>query len=113
MGTKKSSNQVIRAPTALDFEIGKRIRKARHASGLTQEELAEGLGTTFQQVQKYESGKNRVAASRLVDMARFMNISAAWLLIGEGFMSPLDEHRARTISIDGECPPQKEPMETS
>lgn len=80
---KRSPNQSPRNPTPLDFDIGKRIREARKAAGKTQEELASALGTTFQQVQKYEAGRNRVAASRLVEIADFLRVSPAWLLLGD------------------------------
>jgi transcriptional regulator with XRE-family HTH domain len=81
--TKRSIAQSRRNPTPLDFEIGKRIREARRAAGATQEQLAAALGTTFQQVQKYEAGRNRVAASRLVEIAEFLKVAPMWLLLGE------------------------------
>src|SRR6185312_11951630 len=87
---KRSPSQSPRLPTILDFKIGARIRDGRRRAGLTQEGLAEALGTTFQQVQKYEAGRNRVAASRLVQIARFMSVSPMWLLVGEKAMTPLD-----------------------
>jgi transcriptional regulator with XRE-family HTH domain len=49
----------------IDFSVGSRIRKFRKGRGMSQGELGEKLGVTFQQVQKYENGKNRVSASRL------------------------------------------------
>jgi ribosome-binding protein aMBF1 (putative translation factor) len=87
---KRLPSQSPRLPTILDFKIGARIRDGRRRAALTQEDLAEALGTTFQQVQKYEAGRNRVAASRLVQIARFMSVSPMWLLVGEKAMTPLD-----------------------
>jgi len=81
--TKRSIAQSPRNPTPLDFEIGKRIREARKAAGATQEQLAAALGTTTQQVQKYEVGRNRVAASRLVEIADFLKVAPMWLLLGQ------------------------------
>lgn len=61
-----------RESTSLDAKIGARIRARRLEIGMSQEKLAEGLGLTFQQVQKYEKGINRVAASRLYDIAQVL-----------------------------------------
>lgn len=58
----------------VDTSVGKRIRLRRTGLGLSQEKLAEALGLTFQQVQKYEKGANRVGASRLFDLARVLQV---------------------------------------
>lgn len=58
-----------RVPNPVDRHIGARIRERRRAVGMSQERLAERLGITFQQVQKYERGSNRVSASRLFEIA--------------------------------------------
>ncbi|MDE2495642.1 MAG: helix-turn-helix transcriptional regulator, partial [Alphaproteobacteria bacterium] len=60
--------QTPRAVSAVDRVIGARIRAYRHERGLSQGDLAAKLGLTFQQVQKYENGLNRVAASRLFEI---------------------------------------------
>lgn len=59
----------------IDKAIGSRIRMYRKALGLSQSDLAKEIGITFQQVQKYESGANRVAASRLWDISDALNVS--------------------------------------
>lgn len=59
----------IRLPSPVDIEVGRRIRLQRHKLGMSQSALAEGLDVTFQQVQKYEKGTNRVGASRLQSVA--------------------------------------------
>ena len=64
----------------IDLLIGQRVRIARIEKGLTQVDLAEALGVTFQQVQKYETGKNRIAASRLIDIARALQMDITALL---------------------------------
>jgi transcriptional regulator with XRE-family HTH domain len=66
MGSKK--------PDLIDIEVGQRIRIQRLAAGLSQSELAERIGVTFQQVQKYEKGTNRVGAGRLTKIARVLNV---------------------------------------
>ena len=58
-----------RAATSIDRKLGQRVRSRRLEIGMSQERLAELLGVTFQQVQKYEKGVNRMAASRLFDIA--------------------------------------------
>jgi transcriptional regulator with XRE-family HTH domain len=59
-------------PDAIDRHVGARIRLRRNMIGMSQEKLAEGLGITFQQVQKYEKGTNRVGASRLQNIASIL-----------------------------------------
>lgn len=59
-------------PNPIDVEVGRRIRMRRLLLGLSQSSLAEGLGITFQQVQKYEKGTNRVGASRLQTIAQIL-----------------------------------------
>jgi transcriptional regulator with XRE-family HTH domain len=63
--------------TAVDFEISKRIKALRIKAGLTQEKLAEKMGLTFQQMQKYETGKNRVAGSRFMDLSKHLKVPVA------------------------------------
>jgi transcriptional regulator with XRE-family HTH domain len=60
----------ITDPHPIDMLVGRRIRARRNELSVTQTELAERLGVTFQQVQKYETGKNRVSCSRLSDIAK-------------------------------------------
>ncbi len=75
-----------RAVTDIDRVIGLRMRARRLALGLSQEYVAAEIGVAFQQVQKYEKGLNRVAASRLILIASALNCSAADLI--EGIDSP-------------------------
>jgi transcriptional regulator with XRE-family HTH domain len=58
----------------IDVHVGGRIRLRRTLLGMSQERLGEALGLTFQQVQKYERGTNRVSASRLFDLARVLDV---------------------------------------
>ncbi len=60
--------------TTVDVHVGSRIRLRRTLLGMSQERLGEALGITFQQVQKYERGVNRVGASRLYDLARVFDV---------------------------------------
>lgn len=61
-------------PNPVDVHVGARIRLRRNMIGLSQEKLGESLGITFQQIQKYEKGMNRVGASRLQAIANILNV---------------------------------------
>jgi transcriptional regulator with XRE-family HTH domain len=74
MGTKRLSPE--------DIEIGAKIRAARQAKGMTQQALATGLELTFQQVQKYEKGTNRVGAARLKQIAQLLGCEFSWFMGG-------------------------------
>jgi transcriptional regulator with XRE-family HTH domain len=73
------------APTRADLLIGERLRAARVAEGLSQSTLAGSVGITFQQLQKYENGKNRIAASRLMQFAVTLGRPIEW------FFEPVQE----------------------
>ena len=70
-GDDKSS----RRPNPIDVHVGSRVRFRRMLLGMSQEKLGEKLGLTFQQVQKYEKGINRIGASRLFDLAQVLGVS--------------------------------------
>ncbi len=61
-------------PSPVDIHVGARIRLRRTLLGMSQERLGDALGLTFQQVQKYERGVNRVGASRLFDLSRILDV---------------------------------------
>lgn len=61
------------SPNPIDVHVGSRVRQRRTLLGLSQEKLGDALGLTFQQVQKYERGANRIGASRLFDISRVLN----------------------------------------
>ena len=63
---------------AVDAHVGQRIRARRVVLGFSQEKLATALGLTFQQVQKYEKGANRVGASRLFDLSRVLDVPVSF-----------------------------------
>lgn len=64
----------VRRPNPMDVHVGSRVRLRRILLGISQEKLGERLGLTFQQIQKYEKGVNRIGASRLFDMARVLGV---------------------------------------
>ena len=71
-----------RGPDPIDLHVGTQVRARRILLGLSQEKLAEGLGITFQQVQKYERGSNRISASRLYNMAQLLDVPITYFYEG-------------------------------
>jgi len=61
-------------PHSVDRHVGRRVQEHRLGQGLSQSALARALGVSFQQVQKYEKGTNRISASKLFEIARFLNV---------------------------------------
>jgi transcriptional regulator with XRE-family HTH domain len=70
------------SPLPTDVNVGRRIRMRRLMMGITQEKLAGRVGLTFQQIQKYESGKNRVSASRLQQFANILQVPVSFFFEG-------------------------------
>ena len=71
-----------RTPNPVDRHVGLRIRLRRKELGVSQERLAEAIGLTFQQIQKYERAANRVSASKLWEMARALNAPIGYFYEG-------------------------------
>ncbi len=72
----------MRVVNQLDLEIGRRLRRARVVANLTQNELAEKLGISFQQIQKYENGANRISAARLWSVSRVFGLPVTYFYEG-------------------------------
>jgi transcriptional regulator with XRE-family HTH domain len=73
---------VKKIPNPIDRHVGSRVRMRRVMLGLSQEKLGEALGLTFQQVQKYEKGTNRIGASRLQQISRTLDVPPAFFFEG-------------------------------
>jgi transcriptional regulator with XRE-family HTH domain len=71
-----------KAPNPVDRHVGSRVRMRRVLVGLSQERLGESLGLTFQQVQKYEKGTNRIGASRLQQISRILGVPVEYFFEG-------------------------------
>lgn len=80
------TDETSRSPNPIDVHVGRRVRQRRKAMGVTQERLADDLGLTFQQVQKYERGANRVSASKLYEIAVALQTSTEYFF--EGLADP-------------------------
>ena len=88
-----------RTATKTDVALGQRVRARRLEIGMSQERLAELLGVTFQQVQKYEKGVNRIAASRLLDIADALEMPVAQFYEGLGKASKGAPHTGVSDSL--------------
>lgn len=97
-------------PHLVDVHVGKRIRQRRWLIGMTQQKLADLVGIKFQQIQKYETGANRVSASRLWDIGEAMSVPVAFFFDGlrdSGELQSSDEH----TSVPSDLLSDKEAME--
>jgi len=77
-----------RRPNPVDLHVGGRVRMRRKLLGVSQEQLADSLGLTFQQVQKYERGANRVSASKLYEIAKTLQVPVSFFF--DGLADPMD-----------------------
>jgi transcriptional regulator with XRE-family HTH domain len=81
MSAPEASN-TDRKPNPVDVAVGQNVKLRRLAVGLSQEKLGEQMGLTFQQIQKYEKGTNRIGASRMVQIARALDCAVRDLFAG-------------------------------
>ncbi|MDE3081592.1 MAG: helix-turn-helix transcriptional regulator [Paracoccaceae bacterium] len=89
----------------VDAHVGKRIRHRRWMIGMTQQQLADKVGIKFQQIQKYETGMNRVSASRLWDIASALGVSIAF------FFEGLEGDQQAASKVEGDIFADKEALE--
>src|SRR5260221_7115236 len=87
-------------PNPIDIHVGSRVRLRRTLLGMSQEKLGEAIGLTFQQVQKYERGANRVGASRLYDLSRVLDVPVSYFF---------EEIKAETVEAAQGDPDPREP----
>ena len=85
MSTTEKKRKTKGTPDYVDVHVGKRLRIRRSLLGLSQEKLAEAIGLTFQQIQKYERGTNRVSAGRLYQFSKILDVPVSYFYeqIGE------------------------------
>lgn len=94
-------------PHLIDVHVGNRLRSRRLVLGLSQEKLGERLGITFQQIQKYEKGTNRVSASKLQAAAQVLNVPIGYFfedhepVVPDGLVREVDEIGTFLLSRDG------------
>jgi len=86
----------------IDIQVGNRVRIRRMLIGMSQERLGDLLGLTFQQVQKYEKGVNRIGAGRLFEMSRILNVPVDF------FYEGVNSHAGQAGGAEGESAPVME-----
>lgn len=79
---EETQEMSTKAPNPVDKHVGSRVRMRRIMLGMSQEKLGEALGLTFQQVQKYEKGTNRVGASRIQQISEILQVPVSFLFEG-------------------------------
>lgn len=87
----------------VDVHVGKRIRHRRWMIGMTQQQLADKVGIKFQQIQKYETGMNRVSASRLWDIGKATDVPVQFFFEGLDGSTPVVEPVAGDLQADKEA----------
>jgi transcriptional regulator with XRE-family HTH domain len=94
----------IKTPNPVDMHVGSRVRLRRMMLAISQEKLAKALGLSFQQVQKYEKGANRIGASRLEQISRFLQVPVAFFFEGASDTSAVatSEEDTRSLALMNE-----------
>ena len=93
----------------VDVHVGKRIRHRRWLVGMTQQQLAEHVGIKFQQIQKYETGANRVSASRLWDIAESLDVPVSFFF--EGMEEGVDAGETSDSAVPADLLGDKEALD--
>ncbi|MES2895878.1 helix-turn-helix domain-containing protein [Phenylobacterium sp. LH3H17] len=88
-------------PDPVDIAIGARMRLRRKSLGISQGALADQIGVSFQQVQKYERGANRVSGSTLVAVAAALDTTVGWLVGEEGAISDAADDIVQALAVSG------------
>lgn len=101
MSDEEGDEKGSRRPNPIDVHVGSRVRLRRMLLGLSQEKLGERLGLTFQQVQKYEKGVNRVGASRLFDLSNVLSVPIQFFFED----APVAEARVQPVAGFAEVAP--------
>ncbi|MFC5358492.1 MULTISPECIES: helix-turn-helix domain-containing protein [Azospirillum] len=90
-------------PNPIDVHVGSRVRLRRTLLGMSQEKLGEAIGLTFQQVQKYERGANRIGASRLFDLSRVLDVPVSFFfddMPAEAAAAPVDDDEGAAAGFE-------------
>ena len=92
-------------PDPVDIYVGARLRLRRNLAGMSQDQLGSASGLTFQQIQKYERGANRMSASRLYQLSKILNVPVAWFFEDmpqtSAIKNPQELSDSDQISLDG------------
>ncbi len=102
-----------KAPNPIDKHVGSRVRMRRMMLGMSQEKLGDALGLTFQQVQKYEKGTNRIGASRLQQISHILQVPVAFFFEGAPNLHGQDGRHGRTLPRRPMCRTSSPPPRAS
>ena len=100
MQGRRARTVLIDGPHYVDVHVGTRLRMRRTLLGMSQEKVADQLGLTFQQLQKYEKGSNRVSASRLYELGQILEVPPAFFF--EEMTDSLKSGRMAQVAMTGE-----------
>jgi transcriptional regulator with XRE-family HTH domain len=104
----KKPNRRAEGPDPVDVHVGARLRLRRNLIGMSQEQLGKASGLTFQQIQKYERGTNRMGASRLYQLARFLDVPVSYFF--EELPVPGASKGVQGLSDSGQAMPEGAPQ---
>jgi transcriptional regulator with XRE-family HTH domain len=104
-GRNGAGRPKVGKPNAIDAHVGARVRLRRTLLGMSQERLGEAIGLTFQQVQKYERGANRIGASRLYELSRVLDVPVSFFFDDMPNDLPANRHQAPTPAAEKESDP--------
>lgn len=100
-------------PHPVDRHVGRRVCEKRISLGYNQSDLGRALGLTFQQIQKYEKGANRISASKLWDIARFFKVDVSYFFLGLNTQPGMAEGEAGAAAFDHDFPSTRYTIEIS
>ena len=96
-------------PNPVDIQVGAKVKSRRLILGLSQEELAKSIGLTFQQVQKYERGTNRISVSRLVEICKALKVPVDYFF--ESGTSSVTKSAGKSLAMKGFSDTRQETLE--
>ncbi len=105
-GLRKDGTR-IGDPRPVDVHVGGRVRVRRTLLGMSQEKLGVAVGLTFQQIQKYERGANRIGASRLFELSRILDVPISFFFEG---ITTAGKHGRAGLSDQGQEPFKRDPL---
>jgi Predicted transcriptional regulators len=97
-------------PNPVDIHVGSRVRLRRTLLGLSQEKLGEAVGLTFQQIQKYERGANRIGASRLFEFSRILDVPVSFFFDDMTERAKTSEHGAMALADQPQASLEPDPL---
>jgi transcriptional regulator with XRE-family HTH domain len=116
---RRGGRPKIDSPSPVDLHVGSRVRLRRTLLGMSQEKLGNAVGLTFQQIQKYERGANRIGASRLFDMASVLDVPVQFFFddmpvaetVAEDYRPPSGSPEPNIAALDQDPMAKRETLE--